>query len=550
MTRILFDDRVLLALFIVLGAYYLVGVFPLTPVFGDGIDVANGATHMSRTHIESTPLGYRYSQHPGAHVLLAFINRISGADTHTVFLILCAACAALFVFVSACLVSSLIGSSIGLAGISILLFQEASAAAYYGNTNVLAGAIGICGLYILHRQRAGVLTDLAAGLLLGLSFFFRLDAALLALVAMPLLYKGDWSSTLLRTVRVAVFSVLLWWILYSASGASLRDVIVAITFKEDLFAAEQDWGNTVRSHIAYFSVLVVVMIAVGLAFLIRNKRWKILAVVGAGILPFYIVFPDGVDTPRYLYYALPFWALLVAQSLLFLRSISSDALRNATVIVLLLLFSVQYLVGIRILSADGENRTRAFGDIPVSDGRYLLLRPGPGEHAVAPSINGGRLSSGLLYAPLWHKREKTLKRSRANGLHEVLSAKQQESYSIRVMGWTEATLVRWSLLKQGYEFQGVTDDFDQGTSEYRFVRDNRTVREIHYRVRAVRNARSNASDNPIRSNSEAGDLFVVRRRELAELMLAGNDTEWHQVTRLAYERAGTEDRKRHSIRED
>lgn len=550
MTRILFDDRVLLALFILLGAYYLVGVFPLTPVFGDGIDVANGATHMSRTHIESTPLGYRYSQHPGAHVLLALINRVSGADTHTVFLLLCAVCAALFVFVSACLVSSLIGSSIGLAGISILLFQEASAAAYYGNTNVLAGAIGICGLYILHRHRAGLLTDFAAGLLLGLAFFFRLDAALLALVAMPLLYKGDWSSMLLRTLRVAVFSVLFWWILYSASGASLQDVIVAITFKEDLFGAKQDWGNTVRSHIAYFSALVVVMIAVGLSYLIRNRRWRILAVVAAGILPFYIVFPDGVDTPRYLYYALPFWALLVAESLLLLKSISSDAVRNASVIFLFVLFTAQYLVGVRVFYADGENRTSAFGDIPVGDGRYLRLRPGPGEHAVAPSINGGRLSSGLLYAPLWHKSEKTIKRRRANGLHEVLTAKQQESYSIRVMGWTEATLVRWSLLKQEYEFQGVTDDFDKGTSEYRFVRDNRTVREIHYRVQAVRNARSNVSDNPIRSNSEPGDLFVVRRRDLAKLMLAGNETEWHQVTRLAYEKASTEESKSHSPEED
>ena len=219
-------------------------------------------------------------------------------------------------------------------------------------------------------------------------------------------------------------------------------------------------------------------------------------------------------------------------------------------IVLFALFSAQYLVGVRIFSANGENRTTAIGDIPVGGGRYLRLRPGPGEHAVAPSINGGRLSSGLLYAPLWHKREKTLKRSRANGLHEVLTAKQQESYSIRVMGWTEATLVRWSLLKQEYEFQGVTDDFDEGTSEYRFVRDNRTVREIHYRVRAVRNVRSGASDNPIHSNSEPGDLFVVRRRELSKLMLAGNETEWHQVTRLAYEKAATEDRKSHSVRED
>ena len=121
MTRILFDDRVLLALFIVLGAYYLVGVFPLTPVFGDGIDVANGATHMSRTHIESTPLGYRYSQHPGAHVLLAIINRVSGADTHTVFVRLCAAGAARFVFVSGCLVSSVMGSWIGRAGVEYLL---------------------------------------------------------------------------------------------------------------------------------------------------------------------------------------------------------------------------------------------------------------------------------------------------------------------------------------------------------------------------------------------------------------------------------------------
>ena len=542
-TKLLFSERALLAILILLGLYYLVGVFPITPVFGDGIDIANGATHMARTEIGPTPLGYRYSQHPGTHVLLAIVSRIFGVDAHTAFLVFCAVSAIAFVILSALLVSGLTGCSIGLAGISVLLFQEASAAAYYANSNVLAGAIGMAGLYLLYRNPASAISSLWAGVLIGSAVFVRLDAVLLAVAAMPILFQGNWLTMLLRTARVAVVSILFCGALYVASGASLTDVLDAVSFKEDLFSADEDWGNTVRSHVAYFSALTVVMIVAGIVQFVQKKQWHILAIWAAGVLPFYILFPDGVDTPRYLYYATPFWALLVAQSLWSVVSMRAGKLQYAVLIFLALLFAGQYFVGLRTFSDQTAPSNRPTASIRIADGVYVAARIGPGEHAVAPSINGGRLASGLIFAPMWHRSNKEIKRQRALGLHDLLRSKSGQSYAIRVIGWTEATLVRWSLLKQGYEFAGVTDDPSRGTSQYVFSRQGHTVRETHYRVAAVSRIMAGDAEFLARQVSEPGDLWVMRNRRLAELVLSGVEGRWQQKTRLAYEMT-TEQRDR------
>jgi hypothetical protein len=531
----LWDRSFLAGAFLLAGLWFLVGVFPLEPVFGDGIEIANGATQMARTEFGPNPLAYRYSQHPGAHVVLAVFNRYLGLDAHTTFLAFSAISAAIFIVFSALLISRLVGCPWGLAGLGMLLFQEATAAAYYANTNVLAGAIGISAIYLLDGRRDGMRTLVAAGVLVGISLFIRLDAALLALVVMPVLYRGGWTQMILQTTLVAVVSVLTWALLFIASGASIAELTTAVTFKQDLFTAAEDWQNTVRSHISYFSLLCSALIAVGTVSLAMRRQWRVLAIVAAGVLPFYLIFPDGVDTPRYLYYATPFWASLAVAGLWSIGSFA-PRLQIAMIAAVAFLFVGQYVIGYRQYGGPSDAGVHLLPGYRTADGLPVQPRLWYGHAAVSPGINGGRLSTGLLYAPVWHQMLKRRAREENDAMYELLVSKQDEAYHVHVMGWTPATSVRWSLLRQGYELKRRVDDPDAGTSIYEFERGDTTVIETHYRFEVTRRALQDPSASPLRQVVEPGSIFLASNRRMAETVLDKDRSYWEPRTSAAYER--------------
>ncbi|MGI9264224.1 MAG: hypothetical protein ACR2QU_04810, partial [Gammaproteobacteria bacterium] len=479
----------------------------------------NGVTYMFNSGAAiDNPLGYRFSQHPGTHVLLAVLHKLTGIDAHTLFLLMSALFASIFVVMSALLLRALTGCPFGLGGLIMLLFQESYSAAYYANSTVIAGAFCISGFYLLAARDSWRHHTIGA-LLFGLAVFMRLDVILLALVVAPLLYRGSTHQAAIKTIVVGSIAGSVWAATYFGSGASIGDVMAAMGDKEQLFTYAQETHNTVISHVAYFSVLTVFLTVMGVASMVTQHKWHILAIIGFAIIPFYVLFPHGLGTSRYLFYFTPFFALPVAQALWNVRPRpASTWFVYASLIAVL--FVGQYALGTRWA-------TTTEGDIKVR------LHAGPGNRFVGVSNNGGRLFTGLLYSPLWHRDLKKAARLDMEELDAYLGEVDSDIFTFYAIGWTPAQLSIKALISQGAVLKDEVTDRQQGWSRYLFDRSGQSITLVFLRSVAVNRALLTPTSSPIADIGHPNS-FVVTRPYWAKQLGMDKEKSWHQAGKTIF----------------
>ncbi len=535
------SENILLFVFVLLCGYFAIGVFPLAPVFGDGIDTANGATEMARNGIGPTPVAYRFSQAPGVYAVLVVLHKVTGADIHNIFLTLSALAALTLIMFSALFITRLTGAPLGLAGIVILLFQESTAAGYYANSNILAGAAFAAGLYMTARPPERWLGLLWPGVLFGLAAFFRVDALLLTPVVVPLLYRGDLRDLVEPTLTMGLVTAVVFVLLYVSSGARIEDLAAAVSDRAVFTTFSESRHFVLRTHVAFFSALLVFLIAAGTIAVIRARQWQLLAVVLVGIVPVYLILPAPVDVPRFLAPYIPFFALLATQGL-WLATPSAGRGRFAYLGIVLLLFVAQYLVGWKLVPASAENDFRDkplhyLTRLEVDHDQRLGLLIGAGDPVIGPSINGGHLASGWIFAPRWHLKHKRKADRQMQALDAYLAARSSDSFAIHAMGWNAATMVRLGLLRRGYHYRSLDWDDPYQRSTYLFERNSQTVMQTHYRYLLVDEIMNDRAPNPLATEHVPGAVFVAGHQPIARKMLLGREQDWRRISPIIFEYA-------------
>lgn len=531
--------RIVLSSTLALAVLYLAtGAWPLVPVFGDGIAIANGAEEIKRSGLGPNPLTYWYSQHPGAHAMTAGVSLVTGLDTARSLLLLALLGAVMTVACATTMIARLLPAPWPVALLAVLLFQEASVAGYFGNGTVLASGFGCAALMLLAEPR-GPWRDVAAGLAIAAAGVMRLDAVVIVAAAAVLILLGGRHGALQRLVLVgAVAGAALAASLYLL-GFAPDEVAASLAFKEGLHESAGDVENTVRSLAAYFSVLCVLLMATGLVALWRDGRKGLLWLVFLGVLPTVLVFQSGIDTPRYLLYILPFVALLTTRGLMAAwppRGLAS----YAWLAVLGVAFAGQYLLSYATRPADAPRGITVLAALPVSEpaGHVRLVMAPPslgGRPVIGVGNNGGRLAAGLAMSPRWHSRNKHQASSRADEIADALSTAVKGGHSAMSFGWTSGQQGLQALLAQGLTLTAHERGPDWGWDRYEFARDDIRVDFTLYRYPIITKAISDGLAAAIET-PEPGTVVLIKRWVAYEMGVEG-DPGWERVGNGVYVRA-------------
>jgi len=251
-----------------------------------------------------------------------------------------------------------------------------------------------------------------AGVAAGLAVLFRVDAVLLGLTSVVLLATRDLRQS---AVRMGIFTSVAAVVVGIGLYAAGFDVLVVLRRAHDFpMAADPPMGESLflrlASHdgflslLAYFPLLTLLLIVTGVFQLCRQRRWQVLALVAAGVIPMLTVY-------RTLIYGSPLYMLTALFACLAAAGIEGilTAPRRIQIIAGVaagLLFVVQYPVGINI-----SLRTKPwypvaqptlvhFAEWQPSIGPISKIAVGIGPGGAVANRERVRFCSGLLFHPL------------------------------------------------------------------------------------------------------------------------------------------------------
>jgi MFS family permease len=396
------------------------GLLPFVPAEGDDLGVVNGLEAWRRNTGDFAEASYLYAIQPGSYWLVAGLERLTGVAAMTAFGAASAAGAAGFIALAAFLLADLTGLRPAWAAVALLLAQETTTAAFYANTNALAGC-SVMGALLLARRARTSAGFTAAGLLLGLGGWFRLDSLTLSPVVLLLrLQVAPPRRAFLETARVAAASLVGLALACAAIGLSPQEILGQATTRGGLVT---DWnllnlyGWSTLGYVATAAALA------GLAWMAITRRWLFLALALTGVLLPLAPYARNFTSQKYLYYAVPFLLLPLISWLQALWA-GRAAGRRATVLILAAI-AAESLVGLQTSAPEFRRYD------PASPGVLSLaipaggrtIRAGFAEGELLPSTDGPRLRGGQLWAPgFWH-REKTAMQQAMARFDERMSAR-------------------------------------------------------------------------------------------------------------------------------
>jgi len=551
-------------------AYLSLGFFPNAPIEGDGNGIANGASLMAFQGFGPNEFSYRYQTQTGAYVLVVWLHLATGLSTLSAFSWLSAAAMLVFLLTSTAFVHRLTGASLAVCGLALLLFQEIFTGGYYANTTVISAAFLMVAFYCcLSSRRMPVL--LLAGCLLGISAWVRFDAILVMPVVILLLQypratstnadsawtlpktttglarffrvdsQGVWRAAGVLCAAALVTSVTIW-----LSNSSYQAILGAAQgHLENEPAGTSGLGlpllgsSDFKSQLSIFSLLALVMSIAGVAQLLVARKWLLLGIALFGVLPFYTVYWGRMTSPKYLYYLLPFFAILIASALLALPRLP-PAKRNVCLGIGLALFLLQYILGIRVGFA-----TKSYIEPPVPTFANLLTIEKPlrtiqnvslviGSGTYINTDDGDRLSSGILFSPLvWRVQKQQLLADLANLSHH-LAASAAQPLVLMTDQYRAKQLALNFLLNEGYT---CTAEKNLQVQKYDCVKAGRRAQLLA--LTPLRERRIERMAELIEAVGTANLVFIVPtpwEQNLLQQYLAQNETwQGREINSFAYE---------------
>lgn len=397
--------------------YVSIGVFPFAPMESDGNHISNGVTQMLLGNPPRNPFSYRYEAQSGTYWMTYWVSQISGLQAFDAFCLLSAVGALIFLLTASFSLARLTGEDFALVGLCLLAFQEVWTNAYYANSNILATAFLFSGfLWAIRSEK--YISWLAAGLIMGLGVWARFDALIMLPVLPLLVHRKSWHKTLLNVSIAALGAGIAVLFLLHWSDVTLSEILASSQRHFQLRAATTQglgiaWlGNSnIKSHLAYISFFIAVLLGLGFLHLLLFRQWKDLGIFLFGVLPLYCLYLGDLTSPKYLLYAAPFFAFLALKGWQSLAQ-SPPSTRLLGIGVFCLLFIGQYGLGVRLrfVAKPYYYPTQPTWvqllriSLPFQNADELSVVLGAG--ARISTVDRDRLFSGILFAPLMWRSQK------------------------------------------------------------------------------------------------------------------------------------------------
>ncbi len=530
------SEAILYFVFILLFIYYSLPIFTIAPIEGDGTGFANGATIMLQSKWGNNWAAYSFTTQSGTYALITVISKITGLTPLLTFSILSSICSLLFIILSGALVSKITSINFPVCGIVILLFQEAMTGGYYANTNVIASVFVISSLYLSWSSRGKLYETIIIGLLMGLASWIRFDAIIVSPAIFFLLYRSNWKESLKHLFIIYTVMILTSIIALYGSGSNFHSILgnaISVVGSQAIGTTDLGvpliGGTVFKSLLAYFSALLIFLIILGIIMLIRTRKWVILGFVIFGIVPFYCIYSGAINTPKYMYYLIPFWGLLAIFGIIQVRRIS-EGRHKIFIFFVMSILSLQYLIGIQasfkskpwfngpdptILSVFKFSMSKG----PISNVSIVI---GPGS--LITTGEGDRLSSGLLFAPLYWSKEKRDLNAEISIVMSYLSNQKQNPIKIIADDYSATQLTTFLLLNNNYICTPNTNNLilcrknTQIVHFYNFLNESRNFNQIKSELELI----------PFQK------CLFMTGRTWKQFLVQTNRPDWSQLASFAY----------------
>lgn len=456
--------KLLFLAFLVFAAYHVVGIYPVAPIEGDGIGMANGAKVAVSIGLGPNPLSYNYYGRSGTYALLVILCKITKLEPFTLLSILSGLSFVIFVIFSGLLISEITKYPFSICSLCVLMFPETAMGGYYANNTVIAAAFGITSLYLLKVCRKKIFLFLAA-FLFGLGAWVRLDVILLSPVLLILLHRQNFKHTLCRTLLLGAVIVIVLAIAMYLSTDSLFNILSTIELHKKFALYRPDFLNC---HLAFFPIILILLNIVGLFYLILKKNWYSLGIFFLAVMPLYIILNKSIINPRFMYYLIPFFVIPMIYAISQIEITSKKHFFFITIIAIL--FVAQYLIGYKVNNCDYRFARTLFKiENPLKTDSCIsaTLQPGIVANITPPK----RLSSGLLYGPIWQHYRKRKINNELEKLYSYLDVHETKELNLLANGWYSYTLSNNVLLQMGYSFHKFRTH--NNIRQYIFKKENR-----------------------------------------------------------------------------
>lgn len=520
-------------------AWLSIGVFPLASIEGDGTGIAQGAHHLAEHGLSALEQTYRYEMQAGTYAPLVGADRLFGWDTFRLFSLLSAVSALALVLLSARWISRRTQLPLAACGLLMLLVEETWVSAFYPNSNVVAAAMMMLAWNFWSDAR-GMRSVLAGGVLFGLACWIRFDVILLAPAVPWVLPRDTWRVITKRTLVAAVAACLTALVAFWLSGARLGAIAGFYIHHEEQVGS---WGLVMKSCLAMFSLVTVLLAVLGILRTAKNDRQE-LVLVAVATVPLVLLLRSSLTTPKYLLYLAPLAGMLMAQGVLLLQSLRGWA-KGVLITVAAGLFVVQYLLGLQIEYTDGYHpqaypTVLRLAELPLKAGSIRRVSLVLGAGATMSTHDSIRLSSGIGFANgSWrHYKQQT-----ARVIDSIASYVQGSRASVIGIyveeAWEVRQLVEQALIGKGYRLVDTPDD--ALLSIWR--KDDHEVR-LFCGARGLQQARALAGTSPILAAIMWNDRLprdVTAQFASARRLTPGGAGEGHGVYLLSSPQGGAPD---------
>lgn len=301
MTRNFFFRNRYPLLYLLLVLWMSPGFFPLISYEADAMSISTGCEMLCHDHnLAFTDNTYGYWMQPLTYLLVAGLR----------FIVPCLSCEALYSIVTiictlvlipaiVALIHRLTGLGKCLLLLTLFLFPETYAVAFYPNSSVLPLLGFVWSLILITHSR-----PLFAAAVMCILPLFRLDIVTIYPMILPvcLMVGYGWRRALVYTGATAACVVVATFIGYWLSGAD-----ILFTYNE--YGRWEEIVTPARRLTAiygFYSIVNFVLVPIGLYLMIRRRRWMPLIYVMGAVLLIHIVNFRFGNASKHFLYLLPF----------------------------------------------------------------------------------------------------------------------------------------------------------------------------------------------------------------------------------------------------
>lgn len=484
--------------------YYFIGFFPISRFETDSMAVANSCQHMINSGvIEENLIGHSYHMQSGTYFLIVNISRLTGADTFTVYSVITIVSSIIAFYLTVLILHVLLAVEKWKIALLLFLFQEITALGYYPNSAIIAIVFFLLAFYLLLKY-PNKKTILASTIpLLALAAWMRADIAF----AFPSLlfilnynnkkfFKSTLQSILLGAGTI-IMTIFLMWLMNARVAGFFGYTDGSLDFNKHAINMGLLDFQIIRTHLSFFSVLLMMLIVIGLYHLIRQRNWNLLLIWFSGVIVYYLLGTKYCSAPKHLSYFLIFWALVALSGFKFV-SIKSPPVKRIFSLLIIMLFVLQYIIGYNF----------EIESLPYVDKEYSRLNPNPvflrlaevklpnkkvksvqlviGVGTKIPSVDEVSASSGISFSPLMWYNQKYIYKKDFDNILAYINNSSCDTIKFLITDGSAQFLLN-TLMSNGYQWNQEKYQAYENHTYYEFNNAKNTI-VLHRYVGFQKNA--------------------------------------------------------------